>query len=150
MQSRETLYEIELELHSRRVPSQFTNQFHLAVAVRFAIRAENIVMPRVWFANDRHLPRVPRMLGLRFAIDQAPAIGGDVFFFQDRQNRLERAAVAAGHEFCAEEWPLVFAKLMNAVQHSVGLAVIVEGDDVAQFEGGLMDLVECLAFVPSR
>ena len=62
-------------LVSRKLP----NQLDFTLSVGFAIRVKDIVMPRIWLAEDRHLPGGPRILGLRFAIHQSPAICRNAF-----------------------------------------------------------------------
>src|SRR5688572_27869411 len=90
---------------------KFLNQPHLVLSIRLAVGVKHFMMPRIWLAKDRHLPSVPGILCLRLTVDQPPTNGANALFFQNRQDRLERTAVAAGHEFCADERPAVLTKL---------------------------------------
>ena len=56
-------------------------------------------------------------LVLALAVDESPAVGRDLFLLEDRQDRLERAAVAAGHELGAEQRTVEGFELGDATVH---------------------------------
>src|SRR3954449_5254938 len=107
---------------------QLADEIHFCISIRPAVGVENIMMPRVRLTEDRHLPGIPGVFGLRLTVNQSPTIRGDFFLLEDGKNRLKRAAIPAGHELGADKRPSVFAKLADVAIHRLWLAVIVERD----------------------
>src|SRR4051794_38825063 len=90
-----------LRLHIRvreAASGELADQVNLPLAVRAVVLAKHFVKPDSRFFSDvRTPPRVPRQVGLRLTNDEAPVDGSNVLAFRNWEDRVERAAIAAGH-----------------------------------------------------
>src|SRR5919198_920763 len=80
------------------------DELRLALVVRRAVAAENLVVPHRRIAIDVWLlPGIPRQPGLRFSGDESPVDRHDLQALRDRQRPLERAPVAARQVLRADD-----------------------------------------------
>ena len=104
--------------------------FDLGLPIRCAVAVEDFVKPFLRLGGVLPAPRIPRVVRLRLAGDEAPVVSGDVLLFEIAEHRVEAAAVGAGHVFGAEDRAAVALELLHARLDVLEPAVVVETDDV--------------------
>src|SRR5215813_12416433 len=120
---------------------QIANQLHLSFAIRRSIRVKHFVEPhRRFVQNVRVSPRIPWVIGLRFAGDETPIDCRNLVLLCQRQDRIEGASSPPGHVLRAEKRSVVFLQEQNFLFEALRPSVIVKGDHIGVLELDLLHL----------
>src|SRR4029077_20119035 len=116
-------------------PRYLPDERNLFFTVGLPVGVKDLVVPdRRLMIDIRVLPGIPRIIGLRFSRNQSPIDCRYLVFLCDWQDALERAAGAAGHIFGAQDRPVELLQKHHMLREIVGLGVIVERENVRQFQ----------------